>query len=91
MKPAGFPKAWPTKPRSVSPWPGLAGLKAYRLSAGRPGRLRTLADVKRPIKSLMMIHLKASQGPLYTVESAKINFFIYNPSCHRHSRQPSPP
>ena len=42
MKPAGFPKAWPTKPRSVSPWPGLAGLKACRLSAGRPGRLRTL-------------------------------------------------
>ena len=36
-------EAWPTKPRSVSHWPGLAGLKAARLSAGRPGRLRTLA------------------------------------------------
>ena len=43
MKPAGFSKAWPEKTRSVSLWPGLAGLKACRLSAGRPGRLRTLA------------------------------------------------
>ena len=42
MKPAGFPKAWPTKPRSVSQWPGLAGLQPCGLSAGRPGRLRTL-------------------------------------------------
>ena len=44
MKPAGFSKAWPEKPRSVSAWPGLAGLKACRLSAGRPGRLRTLGQ-----------------------------------------------
>ena len=44
MKPAGFSKAWPEKPRSVSLWPGLAGLKACRLSAGRPGRLRTLVS-----------------------------------------------
>jgi len=42
MKPAGFPKAWPTKPKSVSHWPGLAGVKAARLSAGWPGHLRTL-------------------------------------------------
>ena len=40
--PPGTHEAWPTKPKSVSPWPGLAGLKACRLSAGRPGRLRTL-------------------------------------------------
>ena len=45
MKPAGFSKARPEKPRSVSLWPGLAGLKACRLSAGRPGRLRTLPDI----------------------------------------------
>ena len=44
MKPAGFSKAGPEKPRSVSHWPGLAGLKACRLSAGRPGRLRTLTE-----------------------------------------------
>jgi len=40
--PPGTHEAWPTKSRSVSHWPGLAGLKAGRLSAGRPGRLRTL-------------------------------------------------
>ena len=36
--PPGTHEAWPTKPRSVSHWPGLAGLKACRLSAGRPSR-----------------------------------------------------
>jgi len=40
--PPGTHEAWPTKPRSVSHWAGLAGLKAGGLSAGRPGRLRTL-------------------------------------------------
>ena len=44
MKPASFSKAWSEKPRSVSLWPGLAGLKACRLPAGRPGRLRTLPE-----------------------------------------------
>ena len=39
--PPGTHEAWPTKPRSVSHWPSLAGLKAGRLSGGRPGRLRT--------------------------------------------------
>ena len=49
MKPAGFSKACPEKPRSVSLWPGLAGLKACRLSAGRPGRLRTLSPSFHPL------------------------------------------
>jgi len=40
--PPGIHEAWPTKPKPVSHWTGLAGLKAGRLSAGRPGRLRTL-------------------------------------------------
>ena len=40
--PPGTQEAWPEKPRSVSPWPGLAGLKACRLSVGLPNRLRTL-------------------------------------------------
>jgi len=31
-----------TESLPASPMPGLAGLKAGRLSAGRPGRLRTL-------------------------------------------------
>jgi len=39
-------EAWPTKPRSVSHWPGLAGPKACRLSAGRPSRLRTLTTTR---------------------------------------------
>ena len=43
--PPGTQEAWPTKPRSVSHWPGLGGLGAGRLSAGQPGPLRTL--VKR--------------------------------------------
>ena len=56
MMPAGFSKAWPKKPRSVSLWPGLAGLKACRLSAGRPGRLRTL------VKSLSLRILDRYEG-----------------------------
>ena len=40
--PPGTHEALPEKPRPVSPWPGLAGPKACRLSVGRPGRLRTL-------------------------------------------------
>ena len=67
MKPPGFSKAWPEKPRSVSLWPGLAGLKACRLSAGRPGRLRTL-----PRNSYFIIGVKGSEvhfGSMHLPES----------------------
>jgi len=41
-------EAWPTKPRSVSHWPDW---KVGRLSAGRPGRLRTLPPL--PMHALL--------------------------------------
>jgi len=54
--PPGTHEAWPTKPRSVSYWPGLAGLKAGRLSAGRPGHLRTLSlpRAQQPIPFIVL-------------------------------------